>query len=148
MTASVQPIHAAADRDLVEACWDDRQDGAYAWRWLVDAGTRLAAGSDAPVESVNPWLGLFAAVHRRLPSDRRGDWRPAQALTISEALAAYTSGPAAAIGAPDEGNLRIGARADLAVLDTDLETILAADDRLAEVQSVVTLVAGVEVPQA
>ncbi len=148
MTASVQPIHAAADRDLVEECWDGRQDGAYAWRRLVEAGARLAAGSDAPVESVNPWLGLFAAVHRRAPSDTRGDWRTAQALTITEALAAYTSGPAVAIGAPEEGNLRVGARADLAVLDTDLEAILAADDRLAAVQSVVTLVAGVEVPLA
>ncbi len=62
------------------------------------AGAHLAAGSDAPVESVNPWLGIFAAVHRRLPSDAREDWRPAQALTFAEALRAYTLGPAQAIG--------------------------------------------------
>ena len=60
VTASIQPIHAAADRDLVEACWDGRQAGAYAWRRSA-AGALLAAGSDAPVESVNPWLGVFAA---------------------------------------------------------------------------------------
>ena len=95
-----QPIHAAADRDLVERRWDGRQDDAYAWRSLATGGALLAAGSDAPVESVNPWLGMFAAVHRRLPSDARTDWRPAQALTFTEALSAYTLAPALAIGAP------------------------------------------------
>jgi predicted amidohydrolase YtcJ len=146
VTASIQPIHAAADRDLVEACWDGRQDRAYAWRSLRSAGVHLAAGSDAPVESVNPWLGLFAAVHRRLPSDARGDWQPAQALTVAEALSAYTLGPARAIGAHDEGHLRPGARADLAVLSVDLDTLLAADERLAHVRATVAVVDGIEVP--
>jgi predicted amidohydrolase YtcJ len=146
VVASIQPIHAAADRDLVESCWDGRQDGAYAWRSLRTAGAHLAAGSDAPFESVNPWLGIFAAVHRRLPADHRGDWRPGQALSIAEALSAYTLGPAQAVGADDEGHLRPGARADLAVLSVGLDTLLAADERLAEVSSVLTLVDGREVP--
>ena len=145
VTASIQPIHAAADRDLVESCWDGRQDGAYAWRSLRAAGVHLAAGSDAPVESANPWLGIFAAVHRRLPNDTRDDWRPAQALTAVEALGAYTLGPARALGVTDEGHLRPGARADLAVLNVDLGTLLAADDRLAEVRANIVLVEGVEV---
>ena len=146
VTASFQPIHAAADRDLVEACWDGRQDGAYAWRSLRSAGAHLVAGSDAPVESVNPWLGVFAAVHRRFPGDGREDWRVAQALTVAEALSAYTLGPARAIGAPDEGHLRPGARADLAILSTDLDTIMAADERLSDVRAEITLVDGLEVP--
>lgn len=148
MIASIQPIHAAADRDLVESCWEGRQDDAYAWRALVDAGAHLAAGSDAPVETVDPWLGMFAAVHRRLPTDGRGDWRAAQALTVLEALHAYSLGPARAIGAADEGHLRPGARADLAVLSIPLETLLAADERLADVRAVLTLVAGREVHSA
>ena len=114
----------------------------------VSAGTHLAAGSDAPVESVNPWLGLFAAVHRRLPTDPRGDWRSAEALTIAEALSAYTLGPARALGAHDEGHLRPGARADLAVLSVDLDTLLAADERLPEVRAELAIVDGVEVPIA
>jgi predicted amidohydrolase YtcJ len=146
VTASIQPIHAAADRDLVEACWDGRQDRAYAWRSLLSSGTHLAAGSDAPVESVNPWLGLFAAVHRRLPTDARGDWRSAQALTMVEALSAYTLGPARALGARDEGHLRPGARADLAVLSVDLDTLVAVDERLADVRADVVIVEGIEVP--
>lgn len=146
VTASIQPIHAAVDRDMVEECWDGRQDGAYAWRSLVESGAHLAAGSDAPVESVNPWLGMFAAVHRRLPTDARPDWRPAEALTVVAALSAYTLGPARAIGASDEGHLKPGARADLAVLSADLATVLDADDRLGDVRSVLTFVDGMEVP--
>jgi predicted amidohydrolase YtcJ len=140
--ASFQPIHAAADRDLVESCWNGRQEDAYAWRALLDAGAHLVAGSDAPVESVNPWLGIFAAVHRRMPEDGRGDWRAGQALTVVEALSAYTLGPARAIGTDDEGHLRPGAKADLAVLSASLDELLAADERLADVRSVLTLVDG------
>lgn len=145
VVASVQPIHAAADRDLVEAAWGDRLGDAYAWRTLASAGALLAAGSDAPVESVNPWLGIFSAVHRRLPGDGRGDWRAAQALSFAEALAAYTLGPARALGAADEGHLRIGARADLAVLSVGLERLLRVDTALADVRSDMTLVDGREV---
>ncbi|MGQ0607538.1 MAG: amidohydrolase [Chloroflexota bacterium] len=143
--ASVQPIHAAADRDLVEAAWAARSDDAYAWRSLASAGSLLAAGSDAPVESVNPWLGIFAALHRRFPDDARGDWRRDQALTVSEALSAYTLGPAQAIGAADEGHLRIGARADLAILSVSLEELLRADETLAQVRSDMTIVDGREI---
>ncbi len=148
VTASIQPIHAAADRDLVEACWGGREDNAYAWRALADGGALLTAGSDAPVESANPWTGMFAAVHRRLPTDARDDWRPAQALTVAEALAAYTLGPARAIGAADEGHLRIGARADLAVLSISLETLLQAGEALAGARSDLTIVDGREVSRA
>ena len=142
VVASIQPIHAAADRDLVEATWAGRQDDAYPWRSLASAGALLAAGSDAPVESVSPWLGLFAAVHRRLPADARGDWRKAQALALNEALAAYTRGPAVAMGSPDEGHLRVGARADLAVLSVSLDTLLGADEALETVRSEMTVVDG------
>jgi predicted amidohydrolase YtcJ len=142
VTASIQPIHAAADRDQVEACWAGRQADAYPWRSLLDAGALLAAGSDAPVESVDPWLGVFAAVHRRLPTDDRGDWRAAEALRSTEALAAWTLGPAMALGAQDEGHLRPGARADLAVLDSPVEPLLAGDERLGDVRSVLTVVDG------
>jgi hypothetical protein len=145
VVASVQPIHAAADRDLVEGAWAGRQDDAYAWRSLATAAALLAAGSDAPVESPNPWLGIFAAVHRRHPADDRPDWRSAQALTVGEALSAYTLAPALAIGAADEGHLRPGARADVAVLSTSLETLLRADEALAEVGSAMTIVDGREV---
>lgn len=142
VTASIQPIHAAADRDLVEACWDGRQADAYAWRSLRDAGALLAAGSDAPVESVNPWLGVFAALHRRMPADHRADWRPEQAMSVVEALHAYTLGPAQALGVADEGHLRIGARADLAVLNVGLHALLGGRADFEALRSETTVVDG------
>ena len=143
--ASIQPIHAAADRDLVEACWDGRQDDAYAWRGLVDAGALLAGGSDAPVESVNPWLGVFAARHRRLPTDAREDWRPAQGLTILEALHAYTLGPALASGVAHEGHLRAGAVADLAMLNVSLDRLLDGEVDFGAIRADAVLIGGVPV---
>ena len=148
VTASVQPIHCAADREHVERCWADRVSLAYPWRSLQNAGTRLAFGSDAPIEAPNPWHGIFAAVHRRLPGDKTDDWQPAEALTPTAALAGYTTGPAAAGRHADEGHLQPGAVADLAVLNIDLGTLAAADERLATVASQLTLVGGREVHRA
>jgi predicted amidohydrolase YtcJ len=148
VTASVQPAHCAADRALVEACWGDRLQLAYPWRSLAAAGTRLAFGSDAPIETHDPWRGMFAAVHRRLPGDGTADWQPDEALTLLAALAGYTSGAAEAAVMPDQGHLRPGAHADLAVLDVDLEALMAGDERLRAVRSHLTLVGGREVHRA
>ena len=148
VTASVQPVHCAADREHVERCWADRAELAYPWRSLGDAGARLAFGSDAPIETPNPWVGMFAAVHRRHPGDGTPDWQSREGLNPAEALAGYTSGPAAAAGRHEEGNLHPGAVADLAVLDIGLDVLRAADERLAAARSVLTLVAGREVHRA
>jgi predicted amidohydrolase YtcJ len=145
ITASLQPVHCASDRAMVDACWQGREEHAYPWRSLAASGARLAFGSDAPIESANPWLGIFAALHRRTPADGTPDWHPEQALTIEAAIAGYTSGPAAAAGRSDEGHLRPGAQADLAVLNVDLATLRRGDDALADVRSDLTLVAGQEV---
>jgi predicted amidohydrolase YtcJ len=148
ITASMQPIHAAADRERAAACWAGRLENAYSWRSLARAGALLAFGSDAPVEAVNPWMGLFAAVHRRLPGETVAEWTPDERLETTAALSAYTLGSARAAGRTDEGHLRPGARADLAVLDVDLPTLLAADERLTSVRSRLTMVAGREVYRA
>jgi predicted amidohydrolase YtcJ len=145
ITASVQPIHCASDRAMVDACWAGREPLAYPWQTLAGSGARLAFGSDAPIESANPWLGIFAAVHRRYPADGTSDWHPEQALGVEAAIAAYSSGAAAASGRPDEGHLRPGAHADLAVLNVGLDVLLRADEGLADVRSDLTMLAGEEV---
>jgi hypothetical protein len=145
ITASVQPIHCASDRALVDACWSDRAAFAYPWRDLQRAGTRLAFGSDAPIESSNPWHGVFAALHRRFPGDGTADWQPHQRLDISAALAGYTSGPAEAGGWPAVGHLRPGANADLAVLNLSLDALRCADEQLAEARALITLLNGVPI---
>jgi predicted amidohydrolase YtcJ len=148
VTASIQPIHCVSDRDLSEACWADRLSDAYAYRSLAAAGARLAFGTDAPIESVNPWHTLFAAMHRRMPDDGTPDWQPGEALGAATALAAMTAGPALAAGRTDVGHLRPGAVADLAVLSTDLTTLLAGDEPVAGVRSLLTLVDGKEIHRA
>jgi predicted amidohydrolase YtcJ len=144
VTASMQPLHCPSDRTAVEACWAGRTQNAYAWRSLAEAGARLAFGSDAPIEPPDPWLGMFAAVHRRYP-DEVDDWHAEEALDLGAALSAYTLGPALGLGRADEGHLHPGAIADLAVLNVDLATLRSADERLATARSDVTLVGGVEV---
>ncbi|MEX0710431.1 MAG: amidohydrolase family protein [Chloroflexota bacterium] len=148
VTASLQPVHCASDRPIADACWSDRLADAYPWRAMSAVGALLAFGSDAPIETPNPWIGLYAAVHRAFPNDGTPDWQPDAALDAASALAAYTRAPAVAIGRPDEGHIGVGAHADLAVLNVDLATLLAADERLAEVRSELTLVGGREVQRA
>ena len=58
----MQPVHAVSDYLVAEEHWGDRCRGAYAWRTLVNHGTPLAFGSDAPVESLDPLLGIHAAI--------------------------------------------------------------------------------------
>lgn len=142
VVASMQPIHCLSDRAHVERCWAGRQQDAYAWRSIGDAGVVLAFGSDAPVESPDPWLGVQAAVHRRLSGEPEA-WQPQEALSFAAALNAYTMGPATALGVTDEGHLRVGARADLAVLNRSLADLMATDDYTGT-RSDLTLLAGRE----
>ncbi len=142
VTASVQPLHCPSDRATAERCWPDRLGDAYPWRSLAASGARLAFGSDAPIETANPWLAIHAAVHRRRPGDPGPDWQAAQALTPQAALAASTRGPSAGSGCDDLGHLHPGAWADLAVLSCGLDTLLEASEGLGSVRSVLTMVRG------
>jgi predicted amidohydrolase YtcJ len=119
--ASMQPIHATSDRDLADRYWGrERVTRAYPWRKLLDRGVRLAFGSDAPVEPIDPLRGLHAAVARQRPADA-GRWHPEEALTLEEALAGYTSGSAYAMGVERErGTLGVGMRCDATVVERDL----------------------------
>jgi predicted amidohydrolase YtcJ len=111
--ASMQPIHAVSDRELAGRLWPERIAHAYAWRALQDAGAVLAFGSDAPVESADPLLGLDAATSWR----RRTGWHPELALTDAQALRAFTWGVAYAAGMEDRiGRLRPGLLCDLTVV--------------------------------
>jgi predicted amidohydrolase YtcJ len=118
VAASVQFSHAPSDRDLAERFWGDRLDGAYAFRSLLEAGAVLANGSDAPIEELDPLAGIRAGVRRTV--DEREAWRPEQAVTVQQALAATCLAPAWLAG--DErrrGKLIPGYAADLVVLDRD-----------------------------
>jgi predicted amidohydrolase YtcJ len=124
--ASMQPIHATSDGPWVEArVGKEGLPGAYAWRRFLDAGTKLAFGSDFPVESVDPRLGLYAAITREdLAGKPPGGWLPDQKLSAAEALRGFTSDAAFAGFAESEvGRLAPGLRADFVVLEGDPLTV-------------------------
>lgn len=116
--ASMQPSHATSDMRWAEARLGARRlEGAYAWRTMLRHQIPLAFGSDAPVESERPSLGMYAAITRQdadgLPE---GGWLPAERLDEGEALTAFTRGAAFAVQQESLlGALRAGYRADVSV---------------------------------
>lgn len=133
---SMQPYHAIDD-----GRWADRVIGperartTYAFRSLLDAGARLAFGSDWAVAPISPIEGIYAAVTRRtLDGAHPGGWVPQEKISVEEALRAYTSDAAYAAFAEDRvGTLEAGKLADLAVIDRDLLRIRPESIREARV---------------
>jgi len=140
--ASMQPIHATADMEAADRLWGDRCASAYAWKSLQNAGATLAFGSDAPVEALNPWLSVHAAVTRQRPGNvPPAGWYPEQRIDITSALRGFSVGAAAAAGAAHEqGTLLPGMLADLAILSADPFKINPSD--LHAVGSELTMIEG------
>lgn len=117
IVASMQPAHLATDISIAERHWGARSRGAYAFGSLARAGTTLVFGSDVPVASPDPRLGILAAVDRE--GDGGGPWHPGERVDLVTALTAYTVGPARAAGLSGRrGRLLPGQDADLVVWDT------------------------------
>lgn len=141
--ASVQPVHATSDMQMADRHWGDRSASAYAYRSLAVNGASMAFGSDAPVESPNPFLGLHAAVTRRLPDGQPGlsGWHPEQKLSLDEALIRFTVGPAFATNQEKRlGRLTPGCFADLIVLSQD--PFQMPPEEIHTVKPVATMVGG------
>jgi hypothetical protein len=120
---SMQAIHATSDMPwAVERLGPERIKGAYAWQRFLKSGSRIANGSDFPVEPVNPLWGFYAAITRQ---DRNGQppegWQPDQRMSRAEALRSFTLDAAyAAFEEQNRGTIETGKRADFVVLDTDI----------------------------
>lgn len=124
VVASMQATHATSDGPWAETrLGPERVRWGYRWRDFVSAGVPLANGSDFPVESANPMLGLYAAItrrdlERRLPAT---GWFPDQRLTPEEALKSFTAtGAWLAFREADLGTLEVGKLADFVVVDRDV----------------------------
>lgn len=144
--ASMQTVHCTSDAPfVVERLGEQRaKAGAYAWRSLVDSGTKIVNGTDAPVEDVNP-LGSFYAAITRHPSQGM-PFYPEQCLTRMEALRSYTLDAAyAAFEDQQKGSLTPGKLADLVVLSHDILTIPAND--ILKTQVEMTIIGGKAVYQ-
>ena len=115
--ASMQPYHKADDGRYAERyIGSDRSRSSYAFKSLLDAGAVVAFGSDWPVVTLNPFLGVEAAVMGRTLDGKL--WQTHQNITVAEALRCYTSRAAYAIFAEDElGRIAPGYRADFVVLN-------------------------------
>ena len=134
--ASMQPTHATSDMPWAgDRVGERRLAGAYAWRKVLNTGGRLALGSDFPVESADPRLGLYAAVTRQdLQGKPSGGWLPGERLTREEALRGFTLDAAWSLFLEKEvGSLEAGKRADLVVFARDPMTIPEAEIPKAEI---------------
>lgn len=141
--ASMQPIHATSDMDMADAYWGERTAFAYAPKAQFDQAALVIFGSDAPVESPNPWLGIHAAVTRQRIEGAPGPdgWHPEERISIDQALAAFTVNPSKAAGKEhSQGKLAPGYWADLIVLDKDPFRCPAAE--LSRIQPLGTMVGG------
>jgi predicted amidohydrolase YtcJ len=141
--ASMQPSHASDDMRWADARLGAvRVDGAYAWRWFLDRKVRMAFGSDFPVEIVNPFWGIYAAITRQDAEGKPpGGWHPDQRLSLEEALRGFTAGAAYASFADERlGMLKIAMQADLTLVDRDL--FHASPQDLLKSRVVLTIIAG------
>jgi len=120
---SMQPTHATSDKNMAETrVGPERIKGAYAWRSFLHQGSRIACGSDFPVEAPNPFFGIHAAVTRQ---DAQGQpvagWHAEQAMSLKEAFRCFTLDAAYAGHQEDRlGSLEAGKQADFIVIDQDL----------------------------
>ncbi|MES2296495.1 MAG: amidohydrolase family protein [Pseudomonadota bacterium] len=120
---SMQPTHATSDMNMAEKrIGAARMQGAYAWRSFLQQGSRIACGSDFPIESPNPFFGIHAAVTRQDASGQPiAGWYPEQAMSLKEALRCFTLDAAwAAHQEGSVGSLEVGKWADFVVIDQDL----------------------------
>jgi len=117
IVASMQPTHCTSDSRWAGArLGPAREPGAYAWKTIAARGGLLAFGSDAPVEDPDPRFGLSAAV-------TRNGWHPEEALSMSEAVRAFSEGAARAVGEGElRGQVAVGRQADLTVFDGPIGT--------------------------
>ncbi len=115
---------------------------SYAWREILDAGGVITGGSDAPVESVNPFWGLYAAVTRQdLAGRPAGGWRPEHRFTRLEALKSYTAWAAWAMFAEKrQGSLAPGKLADFTVLSAD--PLICPAEEIKDIRALRTVIGG------
>ncbi|WP_426319363.1 amidohydrolase [Pseudoduganella sp. R-43] len=127
---SMQPTHATSDQNMAEQrVGPERIKGAYAWRTFLKQGSRIACGSDFPIESPNPLQGIHAAVTRQdMQGMPNGGWHKEQAMTLTEALRCFTLDAAwAAHQEQSVGSLERGKWADFIVTDRDLFQVPAEE---------------------
>ena len=142
--ASIQATHCTSDMPWVPARIGQKraEDGAYSWKALLRSGAKIANGSDAPVESINPFLGLYAAMTRMdLEGRPPGGWIPKNKMSFAEALRSFNADAAyAAFEENQKGTLEPGKLADFVVVSEKLDQLAPA--KIPSVRPRMTVVGG------
>ena len=141
--ASMQPTHCITDKRFCEKrIGRERSKYAYPWKSLLNAGTKIAFGTDYSVEPLNPMEGLYAAVTRKDRMGEEGDgWFPEEKLSMEEAIRLYTLGAAYAQFMEDrKGKIKEGYLADMVILDHDLFNI--SEEKIMKTKVDYTIVGG------
>ena len=122
VSASVQPIHLTQDYEKVDRSWGDRGRLAYMFQSFLRSNMNLAFGSDTPVETMNPLVGIHAAVTRQQANSApEGGWYPEERVSLEDATRAYSTDCAAAAGESHRfGRIAKGYAADFVMLDRDI----------------------------
>ncbi|GED68568.1 putative amidohydrolase YtcJ [Brevibacillus reuszeri] len=141
--ADIQPRFVVGDFPWVkERVGEQRGEYLYAWKTLLSAGVLCAGGSDAPVEPVDPLLGIHAALTRRAPSETHNGWYEKEKLSMYEALNVFTIGGAYATNEEHlKGTISRGKLADMTVYSKDLFS-LENPDELLETKIAMTIIDG------
>jgi len=139
---SMQATHCTSDMPwAIDRLGPDRLKGAYVWRSLLATGVIIAGGSDFPVESPNPFHGIYAAVARRPWTGEDRGWQPEQRMTREEAVRSFTTWNAyASHQEADLGALTPGKRADLIVCSDDVFT--CPEEHIKDIHPLLTMVGG------
>jgi predicted amidohydrolase YtcJ len=119
IAASVQPVHLGSDAALARMLWGERAErSGYTWASIAATGAVIPFGTDAPVESFDPWPGIALSVRREDPRWPAGTppYGPHEALSLDRALRAACVDPAVSAREPDRGRLTVGQRADVVVI--------------------------------
>ncbi len=147
--ASMQPSHLLTDMNWAAArLGPDRARYAYAWHSMLVHHITLAFGTDYPVESINPFRGLYAAITRQNETGT-ATYQPQEKITLAEAIYAYTQAPAfAEFREHSKGRLAPGYLADLLVLDRDITASATTPQQLLHTRVLRTVLGGETVYQA
>jgi len=151
IAASVQPCHLCSDAPAVRQAWGNRSAHAFPIAALDATGALMPFGTDAPVESPDPWRNLAAAVARVDPTwaEERAALHPEQAIGVDRALRAACVDPCLSLGDHRLGRLTPGSPADLLVVPIDgLLEPGRRGEHLAATRPLVTLIDGAVVNQA
>lgn len=141
LVIDIQPAFVPSDFPwIIDALGPNRLNDTYPWKTLLEAGIYLAAGTDAPIEDIDPLKTIYAAIERKDPSESFSH-QPDQKLSRFEAIQMYTLGSAQAISKEDvRGLIKPGYEADFSIFDRDLFT--GRPEELLQAKAVQTVVAG------